>query len=200
MKPKFFLFLLVLLNIFTACSIERNDSFKGDMSSSQNADSVKEIVAYPKCHKSVTRSNVLSSGWETWERVTLASGETPFTPWNPTCSGTSIPYEVRMDIQPKDGWELIAHTVNGYGERGMNYLIFHNHYTGILKVFYYLESYSSSLQNTAMWKLHFENPQSFLAFTDEYARLSTDKSVRDIYLSNITNDDSRGYTAGWNCF
>lgn len=200
MKPKFFLFLLVLLIIFTACSVERNDGFEGDMFSSQNADSVKEIVAYPKCCNSLTRSNVLSSGWETWERVTLASGETPYTPWNPTYSGTSIPYEVRMDIQPKDGWELIAHTVNGYGERGMNYLIFHNHYTGILKVFYYLESHSSSLQNTAMWKLHFENPQSFLAFTDEYARLSTDKSVRDIYLSNITNDDSRGYTAGWNCF
>lgn len=68
----------------------------------------------------------------------------------------------------------------------MNYLIFHNHYTGILKIFYYLEPNSSNLQNTAIWKLHFENPQSFLAFTSEYARLSSDKSVRDIYLSNIT--------------
>lgn len=170
------------------------------MSLSHNESSVMSKVAYPKCHEAKTRSNVLSSGWESWERVTLASGETPYTPWNPTYSGGAIPYEVRMDIQPKDGWELIAHTVNGYGEKGMNYLIFHNHYTGILKVFYYLEAHSSNLQNTALWKLHFENPQSFLAFTDEYARLSTDKSVRDIYLSNITNDDSRGYTVGWNCF
>ena len=72
--------------------------------------------------------------------------------------------------------------------------------TGILKIFYYLEPNSSNLQNTAIWKLHFENPQSFLAFTSEYARLSSDKSVRDIYLSNITKDDSKGYTVGWNCF
>ena len=30
--------------------------------------------------------------------------------------------------------------------------------------------------------------------------LTSDKSVRDIYLSNITKDDSKGYTVGWNCF
>ena len=130
----------------------------------------------------------------------LASGSYVHTPWNKKITSGTIPYEIRTDILPSDGWDLIAHTVNGYGENGMNYLIFHNHYTGILKIFYYLEPNSSNLQNTAIWKLHFENPQSFLAFTGEYARLSTDKSVRDIYLSNITSDDSRGFNVGWNCF
>lgn len=130
----------------------------------------------------------------------LASGSYVHTPWNKKITSGTIPYEIRTDILPSDGWDLIAHTVNGYGENGMNYLIFHNHYTGILKIFYYLEPNSSNLQNTAIWKLHFENPQSFLAFTSEYARLSSDKSVRDIYLSNITKDDSKGYTVGWNCF
>ena len=130
----------------------------------------------------------------------LASGSYVHTPWNKKVTSGTIPYEIRTDILPSDGWDLIAHTVNGYGENGMNYLIFHNHYTGILKIFYYLEPNSSNLQNTAIWKLHFENPQSFLAFTSEYARLSSDKSVRDIYLSNITKDDSKGYTVGWNCF
>lgn len=130
----------------------------------------------------------------------LASGSYVHTPWNKKITSGTIPYEIRTDILPSDGWDLIAHTVNGYGENGMNYLIFHNHYTGILKIFYYLEPNSSNLQNTAIWKLHFENPQSFLAFTSEYACLSSDKSVRDIYLSNITKDDSKGYTVGWNCF
>lgn len=126
----------------------------------------------------------------------LASGSYVHTPWNKKITSGTIPYEIRTDILPSDGWDLIAHTVNGYGENGMNYLIFHNHYTGILKIFYYLEPNSSNLQNTAIWKLHFENPQSFLAFTSEYARLSSDKSVRDIYLSNITKDDSKDILLG----
>lgn len=105
-----------------------------------------------------------------------------------------------MDIKSVDGWELIAHTVNGYGDLGVNYLIFHNKYTGVLKVFYYLEPEQANLQNTAMWKLHFEIPQSCLAFSDVYAELSTRKDIYDIYVGNISNDDSKGYTVGWNCF
>ena len=80
-------------------------------------------------------------------------------------STTAIPYDIRMDIKSVDGWELIAHTVNGYGDLGVNYLIFHNKYTGVLKVFYYLEPEQAQFaDNTAMWKLHFEIPQSCLAF------------------------------------
>lgn len=160
---------------------------------------VKPLVAYPMKYTQ-TRSSVQSDNWELWKKVQLASGDSVYTPWNRFLAGTAIPYDIRMDIKARDGWNLIAHTVNGYGERGMNYLIFHNKYTGILKVFYNLEQNQSNLQNTAIWKLHFENPQSFLAFSDKYARLSSDKSVRDIYLSNISNDESKGYTVGWNCF
>ena len=66
--------------------------------------------------------------------------------------------------------------------------------------FYYLEPEQANLQNTAMWKLHFEIPQSCLAFSDVYAELSTRKDIYDIYVGNISNDDSKGYTVGWNCF
>ena len=159
---------------------------------------VRELVAYPKSDAGRSRSGQLN--WEEWEKVTLSSGNHVNTPWNTTQSTTAIPYDIRMDIKSVDGWELIAHTVNGYGDLGVNYLIFHNKYTGVLKVFYYLEPEQANLQNTAMWKLHFEIPQSCLAFSDVYAELSTRKDIYDIYVGNISNDDSKGYTVGWNCF
>ena len=63
---------------------------------------------------------------------------------------------------------LIVHTVNGYGEQGLNYLIFHNKFTGILKVLLFGTKWAQ-LQNTAIWKIHFESPQSLLAFASDYA-------------------------------
>ncbi len=156
------------------------------------------LIAYPKKH-STTRS-LTNNNWESWETVTLASGNIVRTPWNKNYTATAIPSDICRDIKPSSGWDLIIHTVNGYGEEGMNYLIFHNKYTGILKVFYYLERTQSALQNTAIWKLHFEIPQSCLAFSGDYATPANKKDISDIYLGNITNEDSKGYTLGWNCF
>lgn len=157
------------------------------------------IVAYPK-RQMKTRSQSIEQNWEKWETVILASGDTVQVPWNKNNTSGAVPYDIRNDIEAKNGWDLIAHTVNGYGSQGKNYLIFHNKYTGILKVFYYMEPGQSNLQNTAIWKLYFEVPSSNLAFADEYAALSTRKDKREIYLSNLTNDDTRGFTLGWNCF
>lgn len=192
-----------ILLIFCVCipllSCNTTDSFETKVNSSKTKFT-NSLVAYPKSCHDQTRGSNLQDNWENWNKVLLASGDSVYVPWNRLLAGTAIPYDIRTDIRSKDGWNLIAHTVNGYGERGMNYLVFHNKYTGILKVFYNLEPNQSNLQNTAIWKLHFEEPQSFLAFSENYARLSTDKSVSDIYLSNISNDESKGYTVGWNCF
>lgn len=158
-----------------------------------------KLVAYP-LRKHSTRSEPAGQSWDDWKKVKLASGDSVYVPWNNRFTSSTIPAEIRQDINSNKGWNLIAHTVNGYGEPGMNYLIFHNRYTGILKVFYYLEPTHSALQNTAIWKLHFEVPQSCLAFSETFASISTKKDVNDIYLGNITNDDSKGYTVGWNCF
>ncbi len=194
---KTFVYYILVVVLFASCTEDvvdmRTENFR-------NNNSQKELIAYPNSQKGISRSSNLQSDWEKWTKVKLASGDSVYTPWNHLLSGTAIPYDIRTDVKAADGWNLIAHTVNGFGERGMNYLIFHNRYTGILKVFYNLETNQSNLQNTAIWKLHFENPQSFLAFSDNYARISTDKSVHDIYLSNISNDESKGYTVGWNCF
>ena len=49
----------------------------------------------------------------------LASGSYVHTPWNKKSTSGTIPYEIRTDVLPSDGGDLIAHTVNGYGENGI---------------------------------------------------------------------------------
>ena len=188
-------FLYVCCILLLSCS---DNDLSNDRLNVQNLYSAKEeLIAYPK-NEVLTRAG--SCDWEKWTKVLLASGDSVYVPWNKKMSGAAIPDEIRFDVNSKDGWELIAHTVNGFGERGLNYLVFHNVYTGILKVFYNLEPNQSNLQNTAIWKLHFEQPQSIWAFAGDIGKITSDKLTSDIYVSNITNDDSKGYTTGWNCF
>lgn len=183
--------------LLSACSDKEEPLSEVTVNSAQESG----LIAYPMRdgHKGMTKSMPIVSNWENWERITLGTGASVIVPWvEPTTS--DIPKDIRTDIKPTDGWDLIAHTVNGYGEPGLNYLIFHNKFTGILKVFYYLETSAAQLQNTAMWKIHFESPQSFLAFTNEYAEDATKRNQSDIYVGNITNNSSKGYSVGWNCF
>ena len=160
------------------------------------------LIAYPKKSDlgNMTRSETVGLDWENWETVALASGVLVAPPWTNNPVASDIPEEIRKDIKATDGWDLIVHTVNGYGEQGLNYLIFHNKFTGILKVFYYSEQSGAQLQNTAIWKIHFESPQSLLAFTSDYAGDATKDSPSDLYLGNITNNSAKGYSIGWNCF
>ena len=76
----------------------------------------------------MTRSESMASDWENWKTVILASGVSVAPPWA-EISSSDIPEEIRKDIKVTDGWDLIVHTVNGHGERGLNYLIFHNKFT-----------------------------------------------------------------------
>ncbi|MFT0524467.1 hypothetical protein ACMSD1_15035 [Bacteroides thetaiotaomicron] len=145
------------------------------------------LIAYPKKSDlgNMTRSETVGLDWENWETVALASGVLVAPPWANNPVASDIPEEIRKDIKATDGWDLIVHTVNGYGEQGLNYLIFHNKFTGILKVFYYLEQSGAQLQNTAIWKIHFESPQSLLAFASDYAGDAT-KIVRLIFISETS--------------
>ena len=85
----------------------------------------------------------------------------------------------------------------------MNYIIFHNIFTGALKVFYYSEVPMPT--SNVIWKLNFSSPQKFLYDSD---KISIERSavfkpscaLNEIYLSNITESSSKGISLGWNCF
>lgn len=189
---------LLILFFITSCTEEQ---FSPVISNADDQTAINNnLIAYPKRKTAQqTRGLSVDNDWGNWKKVKLASGDSVAVPWGDLVS-TTIPVDICQDIKSANGWDLIVHTVNGYGEVGMNYLIFHNKYTGILKVFYYLEPSHSSLQNTAIWKLHFETPQSYLAFSEDIANDATKKNIEDIYLGNITNNISKGYSIGWNCF
>lgn len=197
---KHILFLFSAIFLFIACSspdLEENRSASSEVHSELTPN-----VVYPLRNSS--RAGTQETGfWESWEQVKLPSGKPAvYTPWNKK-NASVIPQDIREDIKYSNGWRLIAYTIGGpneevKGDDFLNYMLFYNRYTGILKVFYYLES--SSMQNTGMWKLHFETPQSLLAFSDQYATISSDKTKSDVYVSNITNNDTKAFENGWNCF
>lgn len=192
MKRSFMLFMTAML--FVSCSEKLEDSMV-----CQSLGNAHEVVAYPM-RSNKTRAGVDNEQgeWENWDKIVLAGGESVSSPWNEQKTAGAVPVEIRMDVKHKAGWNLIAHTVNGKGEKGLNYLVFYNRYTGILKVFYYAEE--NTPNNTGIWHLHFEQPQSFLAFSDQIAELSSSSRKNDIYVVNVTEQTGKPFTRGWNCF
>lgn len=164
----------------------------------ENTSTVQESkgVVYPKKQKN-TRST--DTHWEDWLTVRLASGSTVNVPWHPTVTTGTIPTHIRIDIKEEDGWELIAHTVNTNSDPGSNYMLFHNKFTGTLKVFYYLEEVV--MQTTAIWKVYIDTPQNLLAFSEGIADAADSPTKRqEIFCANITSNENKGFTRGWNCF
>ena len=119
-----FFFAFFSLLIMMSC---KDDVSKQLDNNKQTMTEEKGLICFPKLALQGSRSEQDANDWENWSKVLLASGEEAFTPWN-SVTGTDIPYDVRTDIKKADGWELIFHTVNGYGTKNMNYLIFHNRY------------------------------------------------------------------------
>ena len=189
--------ILFLIFSVSACSESLIETSSRNMLHSDSE--CKDLVAYPKKNKTraLTSEN---ADWESWSNIKLSSGQNPPAPWNPISTPSSIPTDIARDIKAVDGWDLIAHTVNDYGSNGCNYLIFHNKFSGIMKVFYYLENISSSLQNNAIWKIHIDKPHSLFAFSGDMAKTSQEKSTDDLFVTNITNNDTKGFDIGWNCF
>lgn len=196
---KFILGLLGLLTLsFYSCSTSDEESWVF----TSPVDNQDGLIAYPMRNYSISRASS-SDGtvgeWETWTKIKLAGvSDSVATPWNDISTSGKIPTDVRMDIKHKDGWNLIAHTINGKGERNMNYLFFHNRYSGILKVFYYANKVEQN--TTGIWHLHFEQPQSFLAFSNTIAETTSVKSNDDIYLTNLSTITTKAFNQGWNCF
>lgn len=161
-------------------------------------DKLPQIV-YPKVMANTRGTS--DNFWESWTKVTLASGSIANVPWNKVSATTTCPSEIATDIKYDAGWRLIAYTVNECAaDDGTNYLIFHNVYTGVLKVFYYLESAKSQMQNNAVWLIKTSSPTSLFAFNGDYAKLSSVKEQNGLYLKNIVDDPTEGFSVGWNCF
>lgn len=197
-----FPFIIALL-VFAGCTdnneLLSNSNESGLESINDSSIEIDGVVYAMKAKGIASRAESLITNWENFERITLASGTSVLTPWANGASG-DIPADVMRDIHANDGWELLAHTMGDKGERGSNYLIFHNYVTGVLKVFYYLEDYQTN--NMGIWTLQFDGgTQKFLNFSEQVADpLCYNNSRNAISVTNLTEKSSKGFSAGWNCF
>lgn len=156
---------------------------------------------YPK-YQSLTRTE--NNGfWESWDQITLYTGQKVNTPWNPSGTSSTVPSEFLLDIKYDDGWDLIYYEISKneeeyHGNRPL--MVFHNRYTGILKVFCYFMSDAFGANNHGIWQIFSENPTSIFAFQNNPISLTSDKQNKTYNVSNITTSSTKGFTLGWNCF
>lgn len=143
--------------------------------------------------------------WEDWDFITLYTGQKVTSPWNPVSTTSAAPYDILGDIKYIDGWDLIYYILDDTNEGGdytknSPYLIFHNRYTGILKVFCYLAADAFSPNNHGIWEIQTDTPSSLFAFQSTPISKISEKQNKVYNVSNITKNSSHGFSIGWNCF
>lgn len=130
-------------------------------------------------------------------------------PWN-QIAVTSIPYDIRKDVEAKDGWNVLFSTVQikGYKKNynyhklaeNANYILFYNKYSGVLKGFCYIAT-DLAQNNCGVWQLSVNGTTRLFDFTDEYATPYDGEQKHCIYTTSITDEGKAGgFTRGWNCF
>lgn len=147
------------------------------------------------------------NSWDTCTKGLLRSGKLVNLPWS-SSTQTTIPQEVRTDIKEQDGWKILYSTIDidGYNEnvtiadQEVNYLLFYNIYTGILKGFYYAESMTDN--NCGLWQLSTSNQTKMFNFVPYFAEpINSASSPQKVTLSTISmNGVTQGFERGWNCF
>lgn len=194
---------IVFFTAIACISLQFTNCTKSEMEDDLYNESQKPYKyrgVYPKA-KISTRS--LADGfWESWDQIQLRSGEKVNVPWNPKSTHSSVPHDILEDIKFEDGWDLIYYLIGENGDYQGNdpYLVFHNRYTGILKVFYYFSPNSFEPNNYGVWQISTKAPSSLFAFQNNPITLVSEKQNKTYNVSNITYNSSHGFTVGWNCF
>lgn len=135
--------MVTALNLLIACS----------------KDQIEEIEIAPTAntHDALTTRAVNATSWDQCDYCVTSSNLRVALPWATTMIG-SIPTDVRKDVKKTDGWDLLYSNVNIQGyehevdtQPGANYILLYNHYTGVLKGFYYAATIQEN--NNAYWEL-----------------------------------------------
>ncbi len=149
----------------------------------------------------VSINRLKSDSWELWNKIKIAGvRDSVSVPWNLSATQTSIPDFIRLDIKSENGWKLLANTIENQ-EKGMNYLIFYNQFTGVLKGFYYLTDNLTG--NNGIWNISLIGGNHKLFYNEEgyfSLPLSEERNINTISVTNMTSNPTKGFTLGWNCF
>ncbi len=146
-------------------------------------------------------NNPFLDNWKTTEEIQLSSGGKPVKlPWSKDATG-NFPKEIINTLDKSYGWELIQSTI-GTGDVGQNYLLFRNKYTGIVRVFYYMENDITTGDLRTFWRIHFQGTNSLNNNIGTfYIPSNRKKSSSEIEVSTLTlNESVNSIKRGWNVF
>jgi hypothetical protein len=189
---------LILILTIISCSEE-----KIDISHSEQNIEIGSRAIVSDGDKSITNPTLLTN-WENTQEIILNSSSptnpnkvTP--PWKLGTSST-ISMEIAQDIKKEDGWIMLMHTFKDYGlDKGNNYMIFYNQFTGFLKIFYYVES--AFPNNHFLWEFKSNNPTSLFSLNEYIIEPdnSTNKAT-SVILGNVNDNTTTAIGEGWNGF
>lgn len=203
MKKKL-LFIALSVFSFWGCSDSSAPEIEEPVKKIEN-DTVRIISAYWSNAIKMNTGDKLdaitdTADWKKWKRLKMAV--TPIAPRNESYSfinpywgnmhTASMPLEMCMDIERKDGWEIIDHTFN---ERmwyvdDYSYLIFYNTERKILKVTYYINKFIAHTKGFI--KLRYDENKNI------FAENNCDTITKENIVSSF--DYITGFRLGWNGF
>ena len=178
---------IIVLSMFSAC---------------QNTDELDELMETAGQTRAVSTLKL-----EETTTCILATGKKISLPWTDE-NETTIPASVRADVKEADGWKVLYTNMEimGYStkvskaDKGLNYLLLYNRYTGVLKGFLYVPSVQDN--NSARWLLTMESNTKLFNFAPYFALAMNDaNSPKQISTSLVSNNGiTQGFEKGWNCF
>lgn len=148
-----------------------------------------------------TINSSLLNNWNNMTEIQLNSGGALVKlPWADNAVG-NFPAESIETLDKAYGWDLIQSTI-GTGDPGQNYLLFRNVYTGVIRVFYYMENDINSPDTRTFWRLYFQGTNSLANNSGEFYIPSNRKSSTSLFeVSNmVLNANVNSIKRGWNTF
>lgn len=190
-----------------------------------NTDQLSYLTNWEKQLRTGTNDDETNNFLEDWESVktiTLIKHGSRYTPWAGSADN-DIPENIRKDVLRADGWEMAFCMLNDEFAPQVHMFALYNKYTGIMRVFQYVED-ASAYGNELFFTLVTESSTEFkyrypFYHTMAYAIPIGKKWGEELNpRAELINDgyaylpfqyassaytllaEARGVTVGWHCF
>ena len=183
-------------------------------------DTPQPVAKHPKFGQDQTKNEFLTN-WENCKTVKIAGiSDEIYCPWY-GAAAQNIPDYVRFDTKKEGGWEMAFCELNDPNASSTRMFGLYNRYTGILRVFHYIQDatgYGSELVYLVTASESDTDDRYPLYNSMEYgipsnhaygstlvpnAKLNTGEASQDAfscYVAPYTKYNARGVTVNWHCF
>lgn len=133
---------------------DNNTTEETKSTADESSDESSALVEGEFDYNSVSNPDLIYN-WENITEIALNKGYYATAPWTEGCS-TNLPESFRKDISRLDGWTMLFHTFKNpvlADNRSVEYMVFYNFFTGVIKVFYYNHNADLASCNITSWHL-----------------------------------------------